>query len=377
MTDATKERPLRIGIACYPTVGGSGILATELGLGLARRGHDVHFLAYAPPPRLTPSPNIHVHLVTVSAYPLFKFPPYDLALTSKMRDVLEREKLDILHVHYAIPHAICAYLAREMLPGCKAKTVVTLHGTDITVVGADPSYRVVTCFGLEHSDCIVAVSSYLAAETRRNFDTTKDIEVVPNFVDTSRFHPREGAQLPAVPIVAHLSNFRPVKRPRDVVKAFARIRAERAARLWLIGDGPELKDCLELAHELGVAADTESLGVIHRVEEVLRDAHLLLQPSGSEAFGLAALEAMSCGLPVVGYRVGGLPEVIDHGVTGYLVPFQDTQALADRALEILGSHETWSRFGAAGRRRALAEFSMERSVERHEEIYRRLLAPSC
>lgn len=369
----TNLPPLRVGIACYPTFGGSGVLATELGIALANRGHQVHFLAYANPPRLTPSPNITVHRVEVSAYPLFKYPPYDLALTSKMREVMCGAGLDVLHAHYAIPHALCAYLARQMMPSCGTKIVTTLHGTDITVVGSDPSYREVTRFGIQQSDRVIAVSEYLADETRKLFAIQRPIDVVPNFVDTDRFRP--GTKSVGAPfVVVHVSNFRPVKRPRDVMLAFARLRRDIPARLRLVGDGPELPVCLSMARELGIAHDVDHIGNILNVEDVLGDADLLLQPSGSEAFGLAALEAMACAVPVVGFRVGGLPEVVIDGETGFLCRFQDVDGLVERSRQILTSPELRHRLGANGRQRALDLFRVEHCVEVHERLYREVLA---
>ncbi len=370
------SRRLRIGIACYPTVGGSGILATELGAVLADRGHEIHFLSYAEPARLKEHPNTHIHTVRVSSYPLFKYPPYDLALTSKMHDLLEHGALDILHVHYAIPHAICSYLARHMLPGCRTKTVLTLHGTDITVVGNEPEYRSITRFGIENTDAVIAVSAYLARETQRIFNPNKNLVVVPNFVDIHRFRPRDSCRLGAEPVVAHMSNFRPVKRPLDVIHAFATIRKTVPARLWLIGDGPELPGCLDLARKLGVGSAVDSLGIVRDVEEVLPNISLLLQPSGSESFGLAALEAMACGVPVVGYRVGGLPEVVIDGETGYLVGFRDTKELAATAARILSDEIEWRRLRSAARERAATLFSKEHAVSEHERIYEALLDAS-
>lgn len=365
-------RPLRIGIACYPTYGGSGILATELGIALCRRGHEVHFLAYAELPRLAGCDAIKSHRVEVSAYPLFKYPPYDLALASKMRELMCEPGLDILHVHYAIPHSICAYLARSMAPDCRTKTVTTLHGTDITVVGNDEAYREVTRFGIEHSDRVIAVSQFLSDATVELFHTDKAIDVIPNFVDASRFRP--GVKTTTAPFsVVHISNFRPVKRPRDVIHAFARIRKAVEATLTLVGDGPELPGCLELAKTLGVHQHVDCTGTINDVTRPLSTAHLLLQPSGSEAFGLAALEALACEVPVVGYRVGGLPDVVVDGVTGYLVTFKDIQQLSDRSIEILSSPGVRDRMGAMGRQRATELFSVERCVQLHEKLYMELL----
>ncbi len=361
------DRSLRIAIACYPTYGGSGILATELGVALAERGHDVHFLAYAEPPRLHGTSRVHVHLVEVSAYPLFKYPPYDLALASKMRELLV-DGIDVLHVHYAIPHALCAYLARQMAPEAATKVVTTLHGTDITVIGSDPAYREVTCFGLRHSDRVIAVSEFLRDETYRLFQTDRKIDVVPNFVDTRRFRPADTPESRPLHVV-HMSNFRKVKRPLDVIQAFALIVQKVDARLLLVGDGPELPSCMELADKLDVTDRVERLGSVANVEDVLKRSDLLLQPSGSEAFGLAALEAMSCGVPVVGYRVGGLPEVVESGVTGVLVPFCDVKTLAAHSIDLLSDPVRRSTYSTAARERAVRNFSVEKSVTRHEEIY--------
>ena len=368
-----KDHSLRIGIACYPSYGGSGILATELGIALAERGHDVHFLAYADLPRLSGTARVQVHKVVVSAYPLFKYPPYDLALTSKILELIKTDALDILHVHYAIPHAICAYLARQMAPHSKVRVITTLHGTDITVVGSDEAYRDVTRFGIENSDRIIAVSDFLANETRRLFDIQSEILVVPNFVDTTRFRPGVKSQEPPF-TVAHLSNFREVKRPLDVIQAFAILRRHVDARLTLIGEGPQLEACLDLAKRLQVRDLIDPLGSVQDVETVLACADLLLQPSGSEAFGLAALEATACGVPVVGYKVGGLPEVIVDGETGFLVPFRDVRALAAQAVRVLTEPDLRRHLAREGRRRAKENFHVTKCVERHEQIYRQALA---
>jgi N-acetyl-alpha-D-glucosaminyl L-malate synthase BshA len=309
-----------------------------------------------------------VHLVEVAAYPLFKYPPYDLALTSKMLELLEDPGLDVLHVHYAIPHAMCAYLARQMAPASGVKIVTTLHGTDITVVGSDEAYRPVTRFAILNSDRVIAVSHFLARETHRLFDIARAIDVVPNSVDTARFHPGERAP-GRLPTLAHVSNFRTVKRPLDVIRAFAAILREVPSRLLLVGDGPELSACLSLAENLDVLPHIQALAPVPDVERVLRDVDLLLQPSGSEAFGLAALEALACGVPVVGYRVGGLPEVVEDGACGFLVPFGDTEQLAARSIGLLRDPETLARFGAHGRARAETLFNTDRSVAEHERIY--------
>ncbi len=368
------ERHLRIAIACYPTLGGSGVVATELGIALAEKGHDIHFLAYAEPLRISRTSRVQVHLVEVSAYPLFKYPPYDLALASKMRELLVHEEIDILHVHYAIPHAICAYLARQMAPESKARIVTTLHGTDITVVGSDAAYLDVTRFGIENSDRVLAVSAYLAAETCRLFRTHKEILIAPNFVDTARFLPGPKAAPGETLKVVHVSNFRPVKRPLDVVQAFALACKDLDATLTLVGDGPQLESCMEFARKLGVTDRVHALGTVQDVETVLATADLLLQPSGTESFGLAALEAISCGTPVIGYQIGGLPEVIVEGKTGFLVAFRDVKALAARAREVLTSPQLRASLAQEGRRDAVERFNVHRSVERHEAIYFEVLA---
>ena len=369
------DRSLRIAIACYPSYGGSGIVATELGIALAERGHDVHFLAYADLPRLSGSSRVQVHKVEVSAYPLFKYPPYDLALTSKILELLNKEPLDILHVHYAIPHAICAYLARQIHPDTSVRVVTTLHGTDITVVGADEAYREVTRFGIQHSDRVIAVSEHLARETRQLFEVDRPIQVIPNFVDTQRFRPGEKSVGPPF-TMAHLSNFRAVKRPLDVIQAFAIVRRHVDARLTLIGDGPQLQDCLKLAERLFVRELVDSLGPVQDVASALACCDLLLQPSGSEAFGLAALEAMACGTPVVGYQIGGLPEVIVDGETGFLVQFRDVRALAARATQVLTNDKLRFKMAAEGRRRAEEVFNVARCVDLHEALYMAALADS-
>lgn len=368
----TSRPALRIAIACYPTYGGSGIVATELGIALAQRGHRVHLIAYDEPPRLRGSSLVDIHLVKVSAYPLFKYPPYDLAVTSRLTDLLEGEGLDVIHAHYAIPHAICALLSRNICPSSSPLVVTTLHGTDITVVGSDPTYRSVTRYALRGSDAVVCVSEFLARTTRSLFDTERDLHVLPNFVDTERFRPR-AARRDGPARLAHLSNFREVKRPLDVIEAFALGFRGREARLLLVGEGPLLPACLARARELRVEDQIVALGARDDPEDLLPDVDVLLQPSGSEAFGLAALEAMACGVPVVGYAVGGLPEVVVDGQTGYLVPFRDVQTLAMRARRLVDHPSLRERMGRAGRQRAETVFARERAVERHEDLYFSLL----
>jgi N-acetyl-alpha-D-glucosaminyl L-malate synthase BshA len=379
--DGEAAAAVRIGIACYPTFGGSGVIATELGLALAARGHDVHIVSYSRPFRLQDyRENVAFHEVEVTSYPLFKYPPYDLALASKLLEVMEHCGLDIIHVHYAIPHAVSAYLAREMLPSGNTKTVVTLHGTDITIVGNEKAYFHVTKFAIEKSDGVTAVSRYLEAETRRLFGVTTDIRVIPNFVDASRFAPgrphlrRDAIARPDERIVVHVSNCRPVKRLADVVRTFALIRAQVPSRLLLVGEGPELAGALALAEQLGVGSRVVSLGQQEATEDILPVADLFLLPSEFESFGLAALEAMSCGVPVIGSRVGGLVEVVQDGVTGWLCPLGDVEEMARRGIELLCDPARHRRFGAAARERAIHSFDRDEIVARYEDYYKEVLS---
>jgi L-malate glycosyltransferase len=372
---------VKIGIACYPTFGGSGVVATELGLALAARGHQVHILSYSRPFRLQSfQENVFFHEVEVTTYPLFRYPPYDLALASALLDVMERHGLDVIHAHYAIPHAISAYLAREMLGARSTKTVVTLHGTDITIVGNESSYFQVTKFAIERSDGVTAVSSYLEKETRRIFGVTSDIRVLPNFVDPDRFAPgrthlkRETLARPGEKIVTHVSNFRPVKRLPDVIRSFAAIRARVPSRLLLVGEGPELSGALELSERLGIADFVWSLGKRDATEEILAVSDLLLLPSDGESFGLAALEAMSCAVPVIGARAGGLVEVVEDGVTGHLCEVGDFEEMGRRGIEVLSDPARQHRLGDAGRARAVQLFDRQHVVSRYEDFYREVVA---
>ncbi len=371
--------PLRIGICCYPTYGGSGAVATELGMALAERGHEIHFLSYARPARLAAfHPRVTFHRVEVSSYPLFRYPPYDLALASVMREVADTHRLDVLHVHYAIPHAVSAVLARAMLGRRVPHIVTTLHGTDITIVGAEHSYFHPTRYGIEESDAVTTVSEWLRAETVRIFFPQKEIRVLPNFVDTVRFRPVECAQtrewlgLCGEPTLAHVSNFRPVKRVGDVVSIFARITRRRPARLLLAGDGPDRQLAEDIARDEGVLDRVRFLGEQEHVERVLACADLFLLPSESESFGLAALEAMACGVPVVGTRAGGLPEVVDDGVTGALVGIGDVDAAADAATALLEDAPRLRMMSAAARRVAEERFGLSAVVGRYEALYEEL-----
>ncbi|MDQ5856698.1 MAG: N-acetyl-alpha-D-glucosaminyl L-malate synthase BshA [Acidobacteriota bacterium] len=373
---------MKIGITCYPTYGGSGVVATELGLALADRGDEVHFIAYDLPSRLAlPRPRVYFHEGVSPTYPLFVSPPYTLALATKMAEVGKRAHLDLLHVHYALPHAISAILAREMSngDGIRLKVVTTLHGTDITIVGQDRSYLPITRWGIEQSDAVTAVSRYLTDVTMRELGPRKKIETIPNFIDPRRYSP-DGASSYARTLVRegeaavmHISNFRPVKRIPDVLKTFDRIRQKVPARLILIGDGPERSSAERLARKLGFEELATFLGNVAAVETVLPIGKVLLLPSDSESFGLAALEAMACGVPVVGAAAGGLPEVVQHGVTGFLLPVGDVDGMADAALELIGDDEKWRRFSKEARRRAVEEFPTEGIVSRYRKLYEKTL----
>jgi N-acetyl-alpha-D-glucosaminyl L-malate synthase BshA len=386
---------LGIGIACFSTFGGSGVIAAEVGMSLARRGHRVCFVSDGVPGRLDVGmANVSFHQVALREHPALKHNPYTLALASAMVELAQREALDLLHVHYAIPHAVSAYLARQILVGGAGgrateiatkpppKIVTTLHGTDITLVGIDPSFLSLTRFAILASDGLTTPSAWLRETTYRNFDIPRavTIDVVPNFVDTDRFCPprdRGAARAAggARPTLVHVSNFRPVKRVDDVVKIFARVRAQLpAAELRLVGDGPERPAIEALCRSAGVAADVRFLGETVDLPEVLRGSDVFLLPSETESFGLAALEAMSCGVPVVASDVGGLPEVVVHGETGFLVPLGDVAAMAAAALRVLTDAALASRLGRAARARAEARFPIEPAVDRYEAVYRRVLA---
>jgi N-acetyl-alpha-D-glucosaminyl L-malate synthase BshA len=373
---------MNIGITCYPTYGGSGALATELGLDLARRGHEVHFITYAMPFRLRQySERVYFHEVdTVSGrYPLFEHYPYTLALASKQHEVALRERLDVLHVHYAIPHATTAWLAREMLGAAHPlKVITTLHGTDITLVGQEESFHAITKFSIERSDAVTAVSEFLKEETVRTFGCTQcRISVIPNFVNLNEYKPvdvrqREGICPPEHKLITHVSNFREVKRVKDVVRVFARIRRTMAATLVMIGDGPERDDAEREARELSVAADVRFLGRIDTVAPLLQQSDLFVLPTQSESFGLAALEAMACGVPVVGSRAGGLPEVIEDGVSGILEPPGSVEAMGRRAAELLRDPARHRAMAAAAAQRA-RHYDADRIVPMYESLYRSVM----
>lgn len=372
---------MKIGITCYPTFGGSGVVATELGLALARRGDDVHFISYALPSRLNIfHERVHFHEVTVTAYPLFDpYPPYTLALATKMAEVASYEKLDVLHVHYAIPHAISAHLAQQILGSTGLKVITTLHGTDITLVGRDASYLPITKFGIEVSDGVTAVSHWLRDQTAKNFQTPKAIEVVPNFVDPSRFRRNDGAVCRTFGprsdrMLCHVSNFRPVKRVLDVLEVFDRVNRTIPSRIVMIGDGPDRSRAEAFCRERRLGDRVFFLGNVPNLEEIVGASDLFLLPSEAESFGMAALEAMACEVPVIGTQSGGLPEVVTDGVTGFLLPVGDVDAMAARAIEILGDPDGGRRMGQAARAFAIENFEEDRIVPRYRELYERVIA---
>jgi L-malate glycosyltransferase len=372
---------LKIGITCYPTVGGSGVVATELGKLLAERGHEIHFITSSIPFRLGKFyPNIFFHEVEVNQYSVFQYPPYDLALASKMAEVAKREKLDLLHVHYAVPHAVCAVLAKQMLDD-NIKILTTLHGTDITVLGYDPSLSEMIKFGIEKSDAVTAVSHQLKEDTEQLLKTQKEIIPVHNFVDERVYYRRDNnSELKKTygiqddeKVIVHISNFRPVKRIQDVIKAFSLIRKELPSKLLLIGNGPELTVACEQVRELNIEDDVLFLGKQENVGELFSICDLKLLLSEKESFGLVLLEAMACGVPVIGTRIGGIPEVIVDGETGYMVEVGDTAAVADKAISLLKNDERHRRFRENSVRHVKENFLSEKIVSVYEEIYNSLV----
>jgi N-acetyl-alpha-D-glucosaminyl L-malate synthase BshA len=369
---------MKIGISCYPTHGGSGVVATELGMELARRGHEVHFISYSMPFRLkTYQSNVFFHEVQVISYPLFQYPPYTLALSAKMAEVADEAGLDILHAHYAVPHAVCAFLAREVAASTKLRVVTTLHGTDITLVGSDQSFRTLTRFGIDQSDGVTAVSAFLRRKTVEVFRPQRAIDVIPNFVDTERYAPRPGADRTRFArkgekILIHISNFRPSKRVEDVVRVFAAVRKEVPSVLLMVGDGADRTRSRELAATLGVERHIRYLGTLDEVEDVLSLSDLFLLTSANESFGLAALEAMSSGVPVIGTTAEGLPELIQDGETGYLLPVGDVAGMARRAIELLTDERCRAAMGESSRRIAIEKYEASRVVPMYEAMYARV-----
>ncbi|MCP4520494.1 MAG: N-acetyl-alpha-D-glucosaminyl L-malate synthase BshA [Cytophagales bacterium] len=371
---------MKIGIVCYPTYGGSGVVATELGIALSKKGHKIHFITYTEPARFDIlSENLFYHEVVIPNYPLFQSPPYVLALASKMVDVVKYEKLDLLHVHYAIPHATAAYLAKQILQseGIDIPVVATLHGTDITLVGKDASYEPVVAFSMNQSDILTAVSEDLKRDTLNLFSIQKEIEVVPNFIDLTKFkkHKKDHFRMAICPngekLLIHVSNFRKVKRVEDVILAFDKIRKEIPAKLLLVGDGPERQKTENLCRQLGACPDIRFLGKISAVEEVLSVSDLFLMPSEKESFGLAALEAMACEVPVISSNAGGLPELNINGVTGFVSDVGDVDDMAKNALIVLDDNNLPT-FRENALKRA-KEFDIDNILPLYEELYQRLL----
>ncbi len=364
---------MRIGITCYPTYGGSGIVATELGLELAQRGHEVHFISYANPIRLDPdTPGIFYHEVEVSTYPLFLYPPYSLALASRMAEVAECYRLDLLHVHYAIPHSISALLAQQMTTERWLPFITTLHGTDITLVGSDRSYFPITKFSIERSDGITTISEYMRRRTVDFFGIAKPIEVIHNFVNCSLYCPDPEAQRKGRKRILHISNFRPVKRVLDCVRVFELVRKEVDAELILAGDGPDRGPAEKLARDLGVDEQVRFLGKQDHMERLIPRMHALHLPSETEAFGLAALEAMACGVPPVATRTGGVPDLITHGVDGYMEAVGDAEAQARRLIELLSDERLHERISRAARETAVKRFCTDLIIPRYEAYYQRV-----
>src|SRR5580704_10197746 len=373
---------MRIGITCYPSYGGSGVVATELGIELAASGHEVHFISYSQPFRLSGRDDgIFYHEVPVSSYPLFEFPPYDLALASRMAEVAEFCDLDLLHVHYAIPHSVSALLARQMLAvrGRRLPFVTTLHGTDITLVGLDRSYLPITRYSIQESDGVTSISSYLKEKTVEDFGIVRPIEVIPNFVNCDVYTPIADEETRAIArakfagpgeaILIHLSNFRPVKRVVDVVKVFAQVAREVPAQLILVGDGPDRSAAEWLAHDLKINERVHFLGKQDRVNELLPLADLMIMPSSLESFGLAALEAMACKVPAIATRVGGVPELIDDGVTGLLYPVGNVEAMAEGAIQLLKDRNRLEIMRDEARKTARTRFCSTLVLPLYEKYY--------
>ncbi len=373
---------MKIGIVCYPTYGGSGVLATELGKSLAQRGHQVHFISYKQPARLDFfAENIFFHEVYVSHYPLFEFPPYETTLIGRLVDVVKFEKLDLLHVHYAIPHASAAVMAKHILrkEGIEIPIITTLHGTDITLVGKDKSFEPVVSYAINMSDAVTAVSKSLKADTLSNFHIENNIQVIPNFIDISRFnkqtkdHFRKAITPQDEKLLIHISNFRKVKRVEDVVKIFAKVREKIPAKMLLVGDGPERQNIEMLCRELGICDGLNFLGKQESVEEILSVCDLFLLPSETESFGLAALEAMACEVPVVSSNAGGIPEVNIDGVTGFLCNVGDIDAMAKRSIELLSNADMLKQFKHQAKHQALT-FDIDRIVPMYESLYNKVIA---
>ncbi len=371
---------MKIGIVCYPTHGGSGVIASELALGLAQRDHEIHIVSYATPFRLASfHQNVFIHEVEVSSYPLFKYPPYALSLATKLVDVSKQYGLDLIHSHYAVPHAASAYLAKKMVGSEKLKTVTTLHGTDITLMGLDKSFYQVIKFNIEESDGVTAVSHYLQKRTQDEFAIQREIRVIHNFVDTERYSraanncTKDHFAPNGEKILMHASNFRPVKRVTDVVRIFARIREQLPVKLLLVGEGPERLFVQQLVKELKLSEDVLFLGEQEYIGQLMNCADLFFLPSEQESFGLVALEAQSCGVPVIGAATGGLPEVVEDGKTGFLLPVGDISGMARKSLELLSKHDLYEAFHKEARKRALDCFDSKSIIPQYEAFYEEIL----
>lgn len=373
---------MNIGITCYPTYGGSGVVATELGKALAERGHKVHFVSYGIPMRLNHlKENIFYHEVEMSNYPLFEFPLYSLALSSKMIEVCEYENIDLFHVHYAIPHSVSAYLAKQVLleTNHKVKVITTLHGTDITLVGLEPSFLPLVKFSIEKSDGVTAVSKFLKEKTITNYKINKEIEVIPNFVDVEIYKPQEDCVFKShfapkeEKVLSHISNFRPVKRVPDVIKIFYLVKQKIPAKLVLAGDGPERTECERLVRELNIKEDVYFLGKQEAVVDILNASDLFIMPSQSESFGLSALEAMACGVPTITTSIGGLPELVIHNETGFIAEIGDLERMAKYAIDLLSNPNKYKKFSENARKRAVEFFNKDKIVNQYEEFYQRIL----
>jgi N-acetyl-alpha-D-glucosaminyl L-malate synthase BshA len=373
---------MKIGITCYPTYGGSGVVATELGKALASNGHEIHFISYALPHRLSHFvENIYYHEVEMSSYPLFEHSLYSLALTSKMLEVIDFEQLDIIHVHYAIPHATSAYLTKQILKKSKkdVKIITTLHGTDITLVGLEPSFLPLVKFSIEESDGVTAVSRFLKEKTVTNYDICKEIEVISNFIDTEIYAPGKNDHLRNVvapngeKVLIHTSNFRVVKRVSDTIRILHKVINKIPAKLILVGDGPDRSECERLTRELQLQEHVHFLGKQDALAELLNTSDLFLMPSQSESFGLSALEAMACGLPVVSSSVGGLPELVKHNHTGYVAEFGDIERMAKYTIDLLTNEKKYRKFSKNSRERTLKYFDKDIIVPEYERYYANIL----
>lgn len=370
---------MKLGITCHPTAGGSGIVATSLGIALADRGHEVHFVTYDTPYRITEfHQNIVSHTVETISYPLFQNSPASLALATKISDIAEEYGIQLWHAHYAIPHAACAILANDMLPEAKRfKIVTTLHGTDITLVGSDPSFFRITKYAMERSDAVTAVSNWLKEETEREFSLNQPVKMIYNFLDESKYpldvHHRCNLAEEGEKIIMHISNFRPVKRVTDIVRVFKRVLDAVDARLVMVGDGPERMSALGVAKQLGVTDKIKWLGNYQDIETILPCADIVFQPSEHESFGMVALEAMASGVPVLATRSGGIVEVVEDGINGYLCDVGDIDTMSARAIELLTDAEKSKAFGASGRERATTVFAQDPIIDQYEALYRELL----